>query len=72
MMQRTSEGKVGSEWVIDEVGLALVFDEEGEGEEDEEGLEIRDEPNDKARTSQVGERAGSAKSTDVDKDIVGP
>ncbi len=29
MMQRTSEGKVGSERVTDEVGLALVFDEEG-------------------------------------------
>ncbi|SJK99534.1 uncharacterized protein ARMOST_02839 [Armillaria ostoyae] len=54
-----------------EVGVAVVFDKEVEGEEDKEGFENRDESDDDedAGTGQVGEYAGPAKST-ADKDIV--
>lgn len=61
--------------IDDEVDVAVVFDEEGKGEQDKEGFKNRDESDadeEEAGTGQVGERIGSAKSkADKDEDGTG-
>lgn len=74
--------------IDDEVGVAVVFDEEEQEEEDEEGFEIRDESDDEDENEMeapegevpdtggeelvIGGESSQRKRTKTDKDIVSP
>ena len=57
--------------IDEEIGVAVVFDEEEQEEEDEEGYEIRDETDDEGEGEEAREEGEGEQDADVDELVIG-